>query len=59
MISKPKNLQVHHAFLYIPLRSLNDYDLETASFHVFRGGREQKKKKMNFLISFFNLDVVL
>ena len=30
MISKTKNLQVHHAFLYISLRSLNDHDPETA-----------------------------
>ena len=39
-ISKTKTLHVHHAFLYISLPFLNDYDVKMPNF-AFYGGHKQ------------------
>ena len=40
-------LHVHHAFLYISLPSLHDYDVELLNF-TFYGGREHKTTTFYF-----------
>ena len=40
-LSKTKTLHVHHAFLYISLPSLHDFNVKLPNFWFFRG-REQK-----------------
>ena len=40
-IGKTTALHVHHAFLYISLPSLHDYDVKMRNF-TFCGGREHK-----------------
>ena len=42
LLNKTTTLHVHHAFLYISLPSLHDYDIKLPNF-TFRGGREQKE----------------
>ena len=37
LISKTTSLQVHHAFLYISLPSLHDYDVKMPNFTMYRG----------------------
>ena len=41
LISKTTTLHVHHAFLYIPLPSLPDYNVKVPEFTFYRG-REHK-----------------
>ena len=52
-ISKTKTLHVHHAFLYISLSSLNDYNVKVPNFTFFRG---QEHKKTTFSFLFLNFD---
>ena len=40
-LAKQQTLHVHHAFLYISLRSLHEYDVNLPNF-TFNGGREHK-----------------
>ena len=40
LISKTTTLHVHHAFLYISLPSLHDYEVKMPNF-TFYGGRKQ------------------
>ena len=40
LLSKTTNLHVHHAFLYISLPSLDDYDVKMPNGN-FYGGRKQ------------------
>ena len=40
LLSKTISLHVHHAFLYITLPLLHDYDVKMPSF-TFYGGRKQ------------------
>ena len=47
--SKTTSLQVHHAFLYLYLLSLHDYEVKKPIF-TFYGGRKQAT--MNFYFSF-------
>ena len=49
LISKTTTLHVHHAFLYICLPSLHDYDVKIPIF-MFCGGREHN----DFLFLFLN-----
>ena len=37
LISKTKILHVHHAFLYISLPSLHDYEVKMPNFTMYRG----------------------
>ena len=50
--SKTTILHVHHAFLYISLPSLHDYDVKMPNFKLYRGD-----DKISSL--FLNLDMVL
>ena len=45
--SKTTSLHVHHAFLYISLPLLHDYDVKMPSF-TFYGGRKQATTKFSF-----------
>ena len=47
LLSKTTSLHVHHAFLYISLPLLHDYDLKMPSF-TFYGGRKQATTKISF-----------
>ena len=47
LISKTTTLHVHHAFLYISLPSLHDYDVKMPNF-TFYGGRKQATTKFYF-----------
>ena len=55
LLSKTTSLHVHHAFLYISLPLLHDYDVKMPSF-TFYGGRKTSDDKLFFL--FLNLSVV-
>ena len=46
LISKRTILQVHHAFLYISLPSLHDYDVKMPNFTLTE---EVHKRRRNFL----------
>ena len=48
LLSKTTSLHVHHAFLYISLPLLHDYDVKMPSF-TFYGGRKQAT--INFSLS--------
>ena len=50
-ISKTTILHVHHAFLYISLSSLQDYDVKVLNFTMYRGSRQAKTR---FPLSFWN-----
>ena len=52
LLSKTTSLHVHHAFLYISLPLLHDYDVKMPSF-TFYGGRKTSDDKLFFL--FLNL----
>ena len=52
LLSKTTSLHVHHAFLYISLPLLHDYDVKMPSF-TFYGGRKTRDDKLFFL--FLNL----
>ena len=49
LISKTTILHVHHAFLYISLPSLHDYNVKMPNFTVYRGRTQATTK---FLLSF-------
>ena len=50
LISKTTILHVHHAFLYISLPSLHDYDVKMPNFTMYRGSTEATTK---FRLSFW------
>ena len=52
LLSKTTTMLVHHAFLYISLPLLHDYDVKMPSF-TFYGGRKTSDDKLFFL--FLNL----
>ena len=47
LLSKTTGLHVHHAFLYISLPLLHDYDVKMPNF-TFYGGRKQATAKVSF-----------
>ena len=47
LLSKTTSLHVHHAFLYISLPLLHDYDVKMPSF-TFHGGRKQATTNFSF-----------
>ena len=49
---------VDHAFLYISLPSLHDYDLERLSF-TFSGGREQTQDNDSFFIIIIKINIII
>ena len=53
LISKTTTLQVHHAFLYISLPSLHDYDVKMPNF-TFCRGREHNTTTFFFLFLYFD-----
>ena len=44
LISKTTILHVHHAFLYISLPSLHDYDVKMPNFPMYRGSTQATTK---------------
>ena len=44
LISKTTILHVHHAFLYISLPSLHDYDVKIPNFTMYRGSTQATTK---------------
>ena len=44
LISKTTILHVHHAFLYISLPSLQDYDVKMPNFTMYRGSTQATTK---------------
>ena len=44
LISKTTILRVHHAFLYISLPSLHDYDVKMPNFTMYRGSTQATTK---------------
>ena len=57
LIIKTTILHVHHAFLYISLPSLHDYDVKMPNFTMYRGSTQATTK---FPLSLsLNLDIVL
>ena len=44
LISKTTILHVHHAFLYISLPSLHDYDVKMLNFTLYRGSTQATTK---------------
>ena len=44
LISKTTILHVHHAFLYISLPSLHDYDVKMPNFTLYRGSTQATTK---------------
>ena len=46
-LAKKTTLHVHHAFLYISLSSLHDYDVKLSDF-TFSGGHEHKTTTLFF-----------
>ena len=55
LLSKTTSLHVHHAFLYISLPLLHDYDVKMPSF-MFYGGCKTSDDKLFFF--FLNLSAV-
>ena len=51
LITKTTILHVHHAFLYISLPSLHDYDVKMPKFTMYRGSTEATTK---FPLSFWS-----
>ena len=49
LLRKTTNLHVHHAFLYISLPLLHDYDMKMPNF-TFYGGGKQATTKFSFLL---------
>ena len=47
LLRKTTTLHVHHAFLYIPLPSLHDYDVKMPNCK-FNGGRKQATTNLLF-----------
>ena len=56
LIGKTTTLHVDHAFLYISLQLLHDYNVKLPSF-TYYGGREHKTTM--FFSFFLDLDIVL
>ena len=56
LISKTTISHVHHAFLYISLPSLHDYDVKMPNFTMYRGSTQATKKISSL---FLNLNMVL
>ena len=54
-MGKTTTLQVHHAFMYISLTSLHDYNVKVPK-STFCRGREHNN---NFLFIFLNFDTVV
>ena len=44
LITKTTILHVHHAFLYISLPSLHDYDVKMPNFTLYRGSTQATTK---------------
>ena len=44
LIAKTTTLHVHHAFLYISLPSLHDYDVKMHNFTLYRGRTQATTK---------------
>ena len=57
LIIKTTILHVHHAFLYISLPSLHDYDVKMPNFTLHRGRKYTSDDEISSL--FLNLDMVL
>ena len=53
LISKTTTLHVHHAFLYISLPSMHEYDVKMPIF-TFCGGREHNTTTFFFLFLYFD-----
>ena len=49
LLSKTTTLHVHHAFLYISLPPLQDYNVKMPNF-TFYGGRKQETTNFFFLL---------
>ena len=49
LLSKTTSLHVHHAFLYISLPLLHDYDVKMPNFALYGGGKQATTK---FSLSF-------
>ena len=49
LITKRTILHVHHAFLYISLPSLHDYDVKMPNFTLYRGSTQATTKFPLFL----------
>ena len=49
LITKTTIVHVHHAFLYISLPTLHDYDVKMPNFTFYRGSTQATTK---FLLSF-------
>ena len=47
LLNETSSLHVHHAFLYISLPLLHDYDVKMPNF-TFYGGRKQATGKFSF-----------
>ena len=47
LLNESSTLHVHHAFLYISLPLLHDYDVKMPNF-TFHGGRKQATGKFSF-----------
>ena len=56
LTSKTTILRVHHAFLYISLPSLHDYDVKMPNYTMYRGSTQSDDEISSL---FLNLDVVL
>ena len=54
LFSKITTLHLHHAFLYISLPSLHDYDVKTRIF-TFHEGSKQATTKFSFFFLNFNM----
>ena len=48
LLSKTANLHMYHAFLYISLLSLHDYDMIQMPNSMFYGGRKQAMTNLSF-----------
>ena len=57
-MSKTKTLHVHHAFLYISLPSLHDYNVKMPNC-TFYGGRKLVTSDDEIFLLFMNLHMVL
>ena len=44
LLSKTTSLHVHHAFLYISLPLLHDYDVKIPNFALYGGGKQATTK---------------
>ena len=49
LITKTTILHIHHAFLYISLPSLHDYDVKMPNFTLYRGSTHQRRRNFLFI----------